>query len=34
MNNDFKINAYFSEDCEELERLLEIYLIDFLNKKI
>ena len=34
MENDFKINAYFSDDGEEIEKLLAKYLINLLDKKV
>ncbi len=34
MENDFKINVYFSDDGEELEKLLANYLSSLLDKKV
>lgn len=33
MNDDFKINVQFSEDGEELEKIVEKFLIGVLKKK-
>lgn len=33
MENDFKINAYFDNEGEEIEKLIAIYLINLLDKK-
>ncbi len=34
MENDFKINVYFSEDGEDVEKLLANYLCSLLDKKV
>ena len=34
MEKDFKINAYFSNDGEELEELLSNYLSSLLDNKV
>ena len=33
MENDFKINAYFAEDGEELERILLDFLVTIIELK-
>ena len=33
MENDFKINAYFTEDGEELEQILSDFLIRIIELK-
>ena len=33
MENDFKINAYFNDEGEEIENLLAFYLKNLLDKK-
>lgn len=33
MENDFKINAYYTEDGEELEKLLSDFLITIMEQK-
>ena len=33
MNNDFKINAYFQENGEDIEKIIAEYLINFLDKR-
>ena len=32
MENDFKINVYFDDEGEEIEKLLAIYLSNLLDK--
>lgn len=32
VNEMFKINAYFDEDCEEIEKLISIYIIAKIEK--
>ena len=34
MENDFKINVYFSDEGEEIENLLSFYLKNLLDNKI
>jgi len=34
MDNDFKINVYFNEQGEEIEKILALYLSNVLDKKI
>ncbi len=34
MENDFKINVYFSDEGEEIENLLAFYLKNLLDNKI
>lgn len=34
MGNDFKINVYFNDEGEELEKLLAFYIRNLLDKKI
>ena len=33
MENDFKINAYFNDEGEDLDILLSVYLSNLLDKK-
>jgi len=33
MENDFKINAYFTEDGEQIEKILSNFLITLIEKK-
>lgn len=34
MENDFKINVYFNDKGEEIEKILAFYLINLLENKI
>lgn len=34
MKDDFKINVYFNDEGEEIEKLLAFYLNNLLDKKI
>lgn len=34
MDNDFKINVYFNEQGEEIEKILVFYLSNVLDKQI
>ncbi len=34
MNEEFKINTYYCQDGEDLEKILTNYLITILNNKI
>ncbi len=34
MENDFKINVYFNDEGEEIEKILAFYLRNLLDKKI
>lgn len=34
MENDFKINVYFNDEGEEIEKILSFYLINLLENKI
>lgn len=33
MENEFKVNVFFQQDGEEIEKLLADYLVRILNKK-
>lgn len=34
MDNDFKINVYFNDEGEEIEKLLAFYLRNLLESKV
>ncbi len=33
MNKDFKLNVYFQENGEEIEKIIALYLLDILNSE-